>query len=234
MRSSSMLTSGAILSLPATALAQSSPYTIHIAVDPPVIEPGQTAEIELRAGFDGDRDYAMHAVFMSLLCSSGGDAFSGIDLISPLDGVGTSAGAATPLGVEGIVAGQRNIPTADLYADPTNPIPFWRGTYTAGPVVGATQAVEVRTETTRYAVYPFRRGEFPESRLNEFDETAATLRIVACRADFNGDGMADLFDFLAFLNAFDAGEILADFDFDGELTVFDFLAFQNRFDAGCP
>ncbi|UYV11452.1 MAG: hypothetical protein NCW75_09075 [Phycisphaera sp.] len=54
-----------------------------------------------------------------------------------------------------------------------------------------------------------------------------------CRADFDGDGQLTIFDFLAFQNAFDAGDLLADFDGDGALTIFDFLAFQNEFDAGC-
>ena len=54
-----------------------------------------------------------------------------------------------------------------------------------------------------------------------------------CRADFDGDGVLTIFDFLAFQNAFDAGDLAADFDGDGELTLFDFLAFQNEFDAGC-
>ena len=57
---------------------------------------------------------------------------------------------------------------------------------------------------------------------------------LACRADFDGDGRLAIFDFLAFQNAFDAGDRRADFDFDGTLTLFDFLAFQNAFDAGCP
>ncbi|MEQ8316771.1 MAG: right-handed parallel beta-helix repeat-containing protein [Phycisphaerales bacterium] len=55
----------------------------------------------------------------------------------------------------------------------------------------------------------------------------------ACAADLDGDGELTIFDFLAFQNAFDAGDPLADFDGDGELTIFDFLAFQNAFDAGC-
>ena len=55
----------------------------------------------------------------------------------------------------------------------------------------------------------------------------------ACRADIDGDGELTLFDFLAFQNLFDAGDLAADFDGDGELTLFDFLAFQNEFDAGC-
>ena len=54
-----------------------------------------------------------------------------------------------------------------------------------------------------------------------------------CRADIDGDGELTIFDFLAFQNLFDAGDLGADFDGDGELTLFDFLAFQNEFDAGC-
>ena len=55
-----------------------------------------------------------------------------------------------------------------------------------------------------------------------------------CRADLDGDGVLTLFDFLAFQNLFDSGDLLADFDGDGSLTIFDFLAFQNEFDVGCP
>ena len=54
-----------------------------------------------------------------------------------------------------------------------------------------------------------------------------------CRADFDGDGSLTIFDFLAFQNAFDTGDLRADFDGDGSLTIFDFLAFQNEFAAGC-
>ena len=54
-----------------------------------------------------------------------------------------------------------------------------------------------------------------------------------CRADIDGDGQLTLFDFLAFQNAFDAGDPLADWDGDGQLTLFDFLAYQNDFARGC-
>ena len=54
-----------------------------------------------------------------------------------------------------------------------------------------------------------------------------------CYPDFDGDGMLTIFDFLAFQNAFDAGDDAADCDSDGSLTLFDFLCFQNAFDAGC-
>jgi hypothetical protein len=55
----------------------------------------------------------------------------------------------------------------------------------------------------------------------------------ACPADLDGDGELTTFDFLAFLNLFDAMDPRADFDGDGALTIFDFLAFQDAFDAGC-
>ena len=51
-------------------------------------------------------------------------------------------------------------------------------------------------------------------------------------ADINGDGVLDIFDFLAFQNAFAAGDPLADYDGDCRLTIFDFLAFQNAFGGG--
>jgi len=57
--------------------------------------------------------------------------------------------------------------------------------------------------------------------------------IEPCYADFDGDGQLSIFDFLAFQNAFDAGDLMADCDEDGSLTLFDFLCFQNAFDAGC-
>ena len=55
-----------------------------------------------------------------------------------------------------------------------------------------------------------------------------------CRIDMNGDGTLNIFDFLEFQNAFDAGSDRADINGDGTLNIFDFLEFQNMFDAGCP
>ncbi|OAB56362.1 hypothetical protein AY599_21445 [Leptolyngbya valderiana BDU 20041] len=55
-----------------------------------------------------------------------------------------------------------------------------------------------------------------------------------CPADLDIDGALTIFDFLAFQDLFQYGDLRADFDRDGELTLFDFLAFQTAFDAGCP
>jgi hypothetical protein len=54
-----------------------------------------------------------------------------------------------------------------------------------------------------------------------------------CYADFTQDGLLDLFDFLAYVNAYNAGEKVADCDANGGLDLFDFLCFVNAFNAGC-
>jgi probable HAF family extracellular repeat protein len=59
------------------------------------------------------------------------------------------------------------------------------------------------------------------------------LTPVGCYADFTGDGALDFFDFLAFVNAFNAAQPQTDCDQSGELNLFDFLCFVNSFDTGC-
>ena len=54
-----------------------------------------------------------------------------------------------------------------------------------------------------------------------------------CYPDFTGDGVLDLFDFLAFVNAFNGGNPAADCDGNGGLDLFDFLCFNNGFNSGC-
>lgn len=61
-----------------------------------------------------------------------------------------------------------------------------------------------------------------------FSPTAAD-----CPADFNGDGEVNTLDFLAFLNAYNAGDPRADFNGDGTINTLDFLAFLNAFNEGC-
>jgi hypothetical protein len=56
---------------------------------------------------------------------------------------------------------------------------------------------------------------------------------VACYPDFTGDGLLDLFDFLAYVNAFNAGDMKADCTGGGVLDLFDFLCFVNAFNEGC-
>ncbi|MCA9303523.1 MAG: hypothetical protein KC996_05320 [Phycisphaerales bacterium] len=58
--------------------------------------------------------------------------------------------------------------------------------------------------------------------------------VVECPADFTGDGLLDIFDVFAFLNAFNTMDPAADFTGDGLFDIFDVFAFLNEFNAGCP
>ena len=66
------------------------------------------------------------------------------------------------------------------------------------------------------------------------------ITTVVCLADRNGDGTVDGDDFIAFINAFSAGDLAADVVDGGGLTPgdgvvdgSDFVAFINAFGAGC-
>jgi hypothetical protein len=57
-----------------------------------------------------------------------------------------------------------------------------------------------------------------------------------CYPDCDGDGVLSLFDFLCFVNAFNASSSYADCDTSGcapSLDLFDFLCYTNAFNAGC-
>jgi hypothetical protein len=54
-----------------------------------------------------------------------------------------------------------------------------------------------------------------------------------CVADFNGDGLANTLDVLAFLNAWGSGDPRGDFNGDGSINTLDVLAFLNAWSAGC-
>ena len=55
-----------------------------------------------------------------------------------------------------------------------------------------------------------------------------------CLADFNGDGLVNTLDVLAFLNAWASGDARADFNGDGAINTLDVLAFLNAWRTGCP
>lgn len=59
-------------------------------------------------------------------------------------------------------------------------------------------------------------------------------RIWYCPADQNDDGLLNVADFTAFLQAFSASAPWADIDGSGSLNVADFSAFLQRFALGCP
>jgi hypothetical protein len=54
-----------------------------------------------------------------------------------------------------------------------------------------------------------------------------------CVADFNGDDLVNVADYLAFLQAYSQGLTTADFTQDGVVNVQDYLAFLQAYSAGC-
>jgi agmatine/peptidylarginine deiminase len=66
------------------------------------------------------------------------------------------------------------------------------------------------------------------------DDTDMDFMIVGtCPPDFDHDGSVNSLDFIAFLNAFTAGDLSADFNGDDSINSLDFIAFLNAFGAGC-
>jgi hypothetical protein len=63
--------------------------------------------------------------------------------------------------------------------------------------------------------------------------TAQFSSSACCPADFNRDGTLDFFDYLDFVQAFDAESPSADFNHDNTVDFFDYLDFAQAFDAGC-
>ncbi len=100
---------------------------------------------------------------------------------------------------------------------------LWRSFQAEIPLVDYDRAVLLR----------FRAGVGEGDVLGEFgiDDVRTVIRRCDFHpADFNRDGVVDLFDMLAFQTAFDASDPRADFDGDGEFTIFDFLEFQRVFE----
>ena len=64
--------------------------------------------------------------------------------------------------------------------------------------------------------------------------TVTVTRVEAsCPGDFNGDGVLNILDFVAFQGAFVAGDPAADCDGNGQFNILDFVCFQGAFAAGC-
>jgi hypothetical protein len=63
--------------------------------------------------------------------------------------------------------------------------------------------------------------------------TSSPAGLGACMGDWNGDGVIDFNDFLAFLNDYNAQNPRADLTGDGTIDFNDFLAFLNYFNTPC-
>lgn len=170
----------AALVLSSAAQAQ-MPGSVVIEVAEPILAPGESTTVRLLAGFDSTRDFAVAGIVTSLLADSGGvdiaGAWSDVALVFPMNGPGTTFGTPDAGGYAGIIAGQLNFPPAGMGADPSAPIAFWEGTFTAPADAGAF-AVDLSTLTMRFDVYLERDSSRSESRLDGLTEGAATITVV--------------------------------------------------------
>ena len=226
------MTAAALLGFAASVFAQTGPYTIEIQVDRTVLEPGEFARVVLAPAFDTSRDWAIAGFDLDLAAPGMGEGISDISGMPPWSSGTPSGPVRCDVGICGFLTGQLNFPPAGIYADPSSPLPAFNFSYRA-PHFSEPAEIVFETQTSVFDVYLERESTESASRLDELAEGRATILVVPCRADFDLDGELNIFDFLAFQNAFVAGDPMADFDFDGELTLFDFLAFQNRFNQGC-
>jgi hypothetical protein len=164
----------------AAGLASAQTVNVNILVDEPVLAPGDSTTVTLEIAFT-TADYAVAGIATSLLADSTNDisgAWSDWQLVAPMSGPGTTAGAPDGMGsVRGIIAGQLNFPPAMIYSLPQNPIAFWQATFTAPTDVGGF-FVDLSTDTSRLDMYPRRESSLSESRLDLVVEGSERLFLV--------------------------------------------------------
>ncbi|MFI4881094.1 MAG: PEP-CTERM sorting domain-containing protein [Phycisphaerales bacterium JB064] len=177
----------AVAGVAAAAAAQS----INIDVANPTLNPGESTMVTLSAGFDA-ADYAMAGIATNFVASMGSDGWSDLAVIAPMDGPGTSAGAASGTGVDGIIAGQLNFPAAGIFADDSNPIAFWSATYTAPADVPAGFTIDLSTVTSKFDVYVAMDRSTSESRLGSLVEGSGAINVVPAPASLALLGLGGL------------------------------------------
>ena len=155
-------------------------YAILFDIENDTLLPGQSTTITLAAAH-ATSEWAMATVGTNLVASTGSEGLSDWALVAPMSGPGTTPGALSPTGIDGILAGQLNFPPAGV-PQPPNPIDFWRVTYTAPTDVAAPFDLLLSTDTSRFEVYPTRESVFGESRLDLLVEGNATIRVIPAPA----------------------------------------------------
>lgn len=139
---------GAALGLAAMASATVQPNTYDIRVSN-VVSPSQpSATVEVWADWDSDLFYAFAAAEWNLRGDATG-AFSGPS--SAFTDPGQDAGTISGGDVIDIVTGQLQFPPGSIFADTSDPIMIWSGTWSTSDFTART--VDLSTETGRYSLY---------------------------------------------------------------------------------
>ena len=205
--------------------------TYIVSVSNRVTEAQPSATVEVWAVFDEDL-YAMAGGRFEFAAAPDPGAFSEPQRL--LKGPGTKDGEVSESGdrVTGIVSGQLPGFPIEPPVDKSNPVGYWRVTWSTDDFTPRT--VSLRTITTSFDVYLDPQG-VSKSFLDQLVEGEGVIEVGSepCAPDCTADGTLDLFDFLCFVNQFNAEAPEADCDGSGGLDLFDFLCFVNAFNSGC-
>lgn len=186
-----LILGAALLTAAAPAMAQPSSAEIVFDVDSDTLLPGQSTTVTLSAVWPAD-EYAFARTMTELISSSGSEGFSDWALIPPMDFAATSPGEASPIGIDGIVAWQNNVFPAGSGPDFSNPIAFWRATYTAPADVATAFDVDLTTHTSEFEAYVRPQSFDTRSYLDGLVEGNATIRVIPAPASVTVLGGAAL------------------------------------------
>jgi uncharacterized protein (TIGR03382 family) len=109
---------------------------------------GDTATVQIWAGFD-DNLYAFAGAALDVNTDDANGGWS--DFARDLAGPGTVDGVANGGNVTGIITGQLHFPLAGIFADTSNPIKAWHGTFSTTDF--SFRTVNLTTSTAKYDVY---------------------------------------------------------------------------------
>ena len=118
-----------------------------------IIDAGDTATVQIWAQFD-DNLYAFAGGAFNVMTDDDNGSWS--DIARDLKGPGTADGVAVGGDVTGIISGQLHFPLAQIFADTSNPIKAWHGTFTTSDL--SFRTVNLSTDSSKYSVYTDEAG----------------------------------------------------------------------------
>lgn len=182
--------------------------------------------VRLRVGFTGDMDLS------NLIVTGNTEAQLPTEFLNPVDGMATID--VTYSNVEGGFEGAGNIDVdPGFVGDGDYRLAAGSAAIDAGDNTALDESIITDLAgDPRYVDDPDTAdtgfGRAPIIDMGAYEFQAAT-----CAADFNGDGVLNVLDFVAFQLAWQNSDPAADCDASGEFDVLDFVCFQQRFGEGC-
>lgn len=113
-----------------------------------ILAPGDTATVTLWAAFDNNL-YAFAGSALNVNTDDGAGSWSNVG--RDLKGPGTADGTPNGGNVTGIITGQLHFPLAGIFADKSNPIKAWHGTFSTSDF--SFRTVNLTTSSSKFDVY---------------------------------------------------------------------------------